>query len=180
MHPGSGTAFKVLTATTSVRGRWADPKKESIMMRHLRGWNAGSLLVAVVVLLGVLPAAAEAAWLGFRNDTNGTIVVQGASIVNNLPRWGKPYRLLPGEVYWENILVQGNKLIAVYNVNQPNRPLHQEIIQCAGSDLFYTVEIELGTPGGNGQPPTPPKVKLTPTKPPEAPKKERPRRGGGL
>jgi hypothetical protein len=140
------------------------------MMRHLRGWNAGSLLLAVVCLAGAAPVA-DAAWLGFRNDTNGTLVVQGASIVNNGLRRGKPNRLLPGEVYWENILVPGPKLIEVYDIRQPNRPLHREIIQTAGTDLFYSIQIDPGSPGGNGQPPTPPKMKLVPTKPPEQPPK---------
>ena len=41
--------------------------------------------------------------------------------------------------------------------------------QCAGSDLFYSIQITPGTPGGKGQAPTPPKMKLEPTKPPEEP-----------
>jgi hypothetical protein len=147
------------------------------MMRHLRGWNAGSVLLAVIGLAAIAPGA-DAAWLGFRNDTNGTLVVQGASLVNNLPRWGKPNRLLPGEVYWENILVPGNKLIAVFDINQPNRPLHREILQCAGSDLFYSIQILPGTPASKGQPATPPQMKLVPTKPPEQPPKGQPPGGG--
>jgi hypothetical protein len=146
------------------------------MRRHLRGWNAGSLLLAVVSLAGAAPPA-EAAWLGFRNDTNNTLVVQGASFVNNVPRWGKPNRLLPGEVYWENILVPGPKLIAVFHINQPNRPLHREIIQTAGTDLFYSIQIQPGTPATKDQPATPPQMKLVPTKAPEQPPKNPP--GGG-
>lgn len=131
------------------------------------GWIAS---LAIAAWLGLLPAPADAAWLGFRNDTQNVIVVQGASIVNNQPRWGKPYRLFPGEIYWENILIPGNKLIHVYDPKQPNVPLLREVIQFQGADLFYAVETDT-TPGKDGKTPAAgSKVKLVPTKPP-APKK---------
>src|SRR5262249_19881904 len=80
------------------------------------------------------------------------------------------------EVYWEHILVPGNKLIAVFDINQPNRPLHREIVPCAGSDLFFSIQILPGTPATKGQPAPPPQMKLVPTKPPEQPPKKQPQR----
>src|SRR5437870_3113686 len=97
--------------------------------------RAGFVAGLTLAVAGLLPAVADAAWLGFRNDTPNAIIVQGASLVNTQPRWGKPYRLDPGEVYWENILVPGNKLVHVYDPKQPNVPMSRDVIQCLGADL---------------------------------------------
>jgi hypothetical protein len=145
------------------------------MTNRLRGWLAAGLILLVP------PAVADAAWLGFRNDTRAVIVVQGASLINNKPRWGKPYRLLPGEVYWENILVPGEKVIAVFDPAQGARPVHQENITTAESDQLYSIQVEPPPPPGKGQPPAAPKVKLVPMElpkkpPPKAPPKPPPKR----
>jgi hypothetical protein len=105
------------------------------------------------VLFGLLlPIAAEAAWVGFRNDTGVPILVQGASVVNNNQlRRGRARLLLPGEVYWDNILLPGKKIIFIADAQQPTRILSQDAIIVAGADLFFSVQLE--------PPPTPPAAK---------------------
>ena len=133
------------------------------MRNRLRVW----CLAGPLVLL--LPTLAEASWLGFRNETKSVIVVQGASIDGNRLRWGKPYRLLPGEIYWEPILITGEKVIAVFDPRQPNRPLHQETIKTGDEDQFFSIQLETPTAPAKGQPPGQSKIKLVPTDPPKKP-----------
>jgi hypothetical protein len=134
------------------------------MGNRFHGWCAAGMLVLFA------PTLADAAWLGFRNDTRAVIVVQGASVVDNKLRWGKPYRLLPGEVYWEPIVVTGEKVVAVFDPRQPNRPVHQENIVTGDEDQFFSIQVEAPPAPAKGQPPAPPKIKLVPTDPPKKPK----------
>lgn len=116
--------------------------------------------------------------MGFRNDTSSVLIVQGASLHNNRSRWGKPYRLLPGEVYWESIVVTGEKVVAVFDPRQPNRPIHQENITAGDEDQFFSIQVEQPPPPAKGQPPAAPKFKLVPTDPPKKtpPSKPAPKR----
>jgi hypothetical protein len=148
------------------------------MIRYLRGPGAACLAVLAVVLLGAGQAAAQPTWIGFRNDTDLPVVVQGSSQINNVVRRGKPHLLYPGEAYMECIIYPGVKQFTIYDRKQPTRVLHQENVRCAGTDLFYAVELDDNPPPGTSSPPPtpvkgtappPPQLKLTPTKPPKPP-----------
>jgi hypothetical protein len=133
------------------------------------------------LLLAALPDAATAGWLGFRNETSGPVVVQGASSVNNIVRRGKPYLLYPGEVAWDFISVPGAKLLTVYDAKQPTQVLYQDTVLVAGADLFFAIQPEpltptpapvtptTATPAPKGGKPSPAKVKLLPTRAPMPP-----------
>lgn len=134
-------------------------------------YGAGLIGLLAAGLIGLLvPAVAEAAWVGFRNDTGSPILVQGASVVNNQLRRGKPRLLLPGEVYWDCILLPGRKLIIVADAQQPNVTLYQDFIIVAAADLFFSVQKDMPLPlkqaPKSRTPPPAPKAKLVPTKPP--------------
>jgi hypothetical protein len=140
-------------------------------MRPWLGFR-GVLRLALLGLaaLALAPAEASAAWLGFRNDTQFPIVVQGASVVNGNLRRGKPQLLYPGEVFWESIVVPGKKVVEVYDPKQPRRPaLHQEGIDCGATDQFFSIQYEAAKPASKGQPATPAKFKFVPDTPPGPP-----------
>jgi hypothetical protein len=129
------------------------------MLRHLRGFaSMGVSLLACTLLAGAAPLA-EAAWLGYRNDLKAPVVIQGASIINNVLRRGKPRVLHPGEVAWDTILTPGNKLITVYDAKQPTRVLYQGTVQFRDEDLFFAVQPDPKGP--------PPKALLVPSRPPK-------------
>jgi hypothetical protein len=138
------------------------------VMAHAQRTERAAGLAVLAILVGVIcPAAADAGWLGLRNDTGAPIVVQGASLVNNVMRRGRPQLLFPGEVTWEAILIPGKKVIEIYDPKLPKHPpVHQEIIPVAGADLFYSIQLDA--------PPKAPvpaavKFKFVPTKPPTPP-----------
>ena len=142
------------------------------MIYHLgRGWAVpGGPLLAVAVL-AVAPALAEAAWLGFRNDTKSPVIVQGASAGAGGVRRGKPHLLYPGDVSWDRLIQPGNKLITIYEYenNKPNRILFQGTVPALGGDLFFSIQAEVVPTDPKAAAPAPPKVKLVPARPPTPP-----------
>ena len=121
------------------RGATLNQRETDVISRYPSGLRLTLLAVAAVTLL---PAAAEAAGLAFRNDTDSPLLVQGVSIINRIARRGKLHVLPPGAVSRELVLVPCTVLISVADANQPSRILHQESIQFTGTDLFFAIQAE--------------------------------------
>lgn len=145
-----------------------------------------SLALPAVVAIALWPVMADAAVLGFRNETEIPVLVQGISMINRVARRGKLHVLRPGEVSQEPILVPGTILIIIADAKQPTRILSQETLQFTGTDLFYAIqpdlpnrarEAEQRAPKAKVQSTVLPKVKLVPSKlmPPQSlpPSKQR-------
>jgi hypothetical protein len=98
------------------------------------GWS----LVALVALT-VLPASAQAAWIGLRNDTQNPIIVQTGTVVNNTVAPGRPMTLNPGEVAWDCVLKPCVKCIGIYD-SKTKQSLYEKKFPCSG-DLFYSVQM---------------------------------------
>jgi hypothetical protein len=65
------------------------------------------------IWLGLCWGQSEAAWLGFRNDTDTAVVVQTGSLVGNRFVPGTPQKLLPRETSWEWIPEDSIRLVRV-------------------------------------------------------------------
>jgi hypothetical protein len=144
----------------------------NLMICHICGSRPSGLAPLAVVAVGLWAAAAEAAVIAFRNETDGPIMVQGISIINRVARRGKLHVLRPGEVAGELILVPGTRLIIIADAKQPTRILCQEIIQFTGTDLFYAIQRDEPDKAKEGEDAKAkgrkmllPKVKLVPSKP---------------
>jgi hypothetical protein len=109
------------------------------MKRFCPGWHASSpFLIGLTILTA--PTVANAAWFGVRNDSQIPVVFQGASVVNNVVRRGKPHLLQPGQEAWE--LVQpGPKIISVYDARVPSRVLFEGPIVCGNLDMFFSIQV---------------------------------------
>jgi hypothetical protein len=116
------------------------------MCGPLRGFGSNFWALAAVVALGVLPGSVRACWLGFRNDLNVPVIVQGSSVVNKVVRQGKPHLLYPGEVSWDCILQPGVKAIRVYDAKARGRVLYEGPVTCGAKDLLFSVTIDSGPP----------------------------------
>jgi hypothetical protein len=123
------------------------------MDRSGRGFNLWFWGMMALLVLGAGPAFSQAAWLGYRNDTNAPVILQGSSIVNKVPRLGRIHVLYPGEVAWDAVLQAGDKTITIID-GKTRRPLYKGTVNCT-SDLFLSIRAD-----GPGR------VKLTPTKMP--------------
>jgi hypothetical protein len=126
-------------------------------------WSLKWIALGVLALaaLSFQPATAEAASIGFRNDTDSPLMLQGMSIVNGVVRRGKLHVLQPGDVAWDPIIAPGNKLVVIADPSQPTRTLCQETIVCGVTDAFYSIQPDSPNPPKPRQPKGPPsKVKL--------------------
>jgi hypothetical protein len=131
------------------------------MNRLFCGFGACKGTLLGIALLALAPGSLQAAWLGFRNDVNVPVIVQGGVVVipGKQIRWDKPRLLYPGEIFWDAILKPGNKIISIYEAKKPNRMVYQDTITIS-EDVFYSI-----------QPDPPGKVKLIKTKMPKPPQR---------
>lgn len=132
-------------------------------------WLGGQLWfvmgLGAILAAGVLPTRSDAAWLGYRNDTKVGVIVQSASVVNNVVRRGKPHPLPATQEAWDWVAQADTKIvITVYDAKQPARILYQGPVLAGGTDLFFSIQLEPGRVGPRGIM-LPPRVKLIQTKP---------------
>jgi len=108
----------------------------------IRRWYASKMVCLALtgVICLAVPAAATAGSLGYRNDTDGPVIVQGMSIIRGVLRAGKRHVLQPGDVGCDQIVAPGNKLIIVSDAKQPTKVLYQGTIQFLGNTQFYSIK----------------------------------------
>lgn len=113
--------------------------------------------LCLVVLL-VCGTQAKAAWIGYKNDTPHTVVVQGSSNVGGQVRKGQPHQINPREAAWDQVTA-GVKTITVFDPQQPNRVLWQGQVNVGDKDQFFSIQVEIGADKQ-------PRMKLVPVAPP--------------
>lgn len=111
------------------------------MTRLFHNLSRACLGLVALGLLGGLPSLAEAAGIGFRNDLNIRVIVQGASSVNNVVRRGQPLIIEPGKTLWDTNLPEGNREVIIY-AGQPNRILHRSVVPFHGRDMTLTINMD--------------------------------------
>jgi hypothetical protein len=94
-----------------------------------------------LALLPLLPEMANAAGIGFRNELDMPILIQGASNINGMIRRGQPIILLPGRTGLDPNIPPGQRQISIYDANQPNRVLLRTTIPVplTGQNLYFSV-----------------------------------------
>jgi hypothetical protein len=133
-------------------------------------------LTAIIAVL--VPACADAAWLGYKNNTPAAVVIQASDVVVvngkvQQIRPGKPHPLYPGEVAWDAIAAPGKRIITVYDP-KTNRQVYQDWADCNNKiDLFLSLQF-ITPPQVKGQPPPQPVLKLVPIPVPQLPKNQLP------
>ncbi len=132
-----------------------------------RAAGLAGLAVLAVLAAAAAPSRADAAWLGYKNNTNAVVVIQAADVVIvngqvKQSRPGKAHALYPGEVAWDPIAAAGPRLVSVYDPKQNNRLVHQERVDCARNDIFLSLHLSQ-PPQSAGRPPQPPQLMLTAT-----------------
>jgi hypothetical protein len=120
------------------------------LKNHLR--NSWRVLLAVLVFAGAT-AAVDAAGIGFRNDTNQVLYVQGAWVTKAGVQRGSVLVIKPGQTVWDNNLKNGTRTITV--CDGTNRTLLLDSVNFDGTtdQLFGVAPIQM--PMKNG-----PRVKL--------------------
>src|SRR5262245_29634256 len=140
------------------------------MFRRLRDLRILSLALAGLLISS---AAANAAGLvGYRNDSNQPVVVQGAVTSNGRTSLSKPQALYPGEVAPDNLAFVGTRKITVYDAKNTKLILFQGDVTNS-DDAFYSIR-STSTVQIKGQPTAPPKVELVKVQAPVMPKPGKP------
>src|SRR5438874_1568645 len=106
------------------------------MNRHQQGWSFTGLGLLTVVCWGLWPTAAAAAWRGFNNDAGVAVYVQGAVVVNNVVRKGRPVLLQPGQPIWD-VIQPGVTTIYVIDVRRPTLMLFSGVLPAAANNQFF-------------------------------------------
>lgn len=81
------------------------------------------------------------AGVGFRNDLKVPVIVQGVSLVNNMPRRGQPILIQPGKTHWDNNLPQGFRFYTVYDANQSRILLKDARINVQTADQYFVIRL---------------------------------------
>jgi hypothetical protein len=123
------------------------------------------LCLLALAVCGLTPAwAAAGGTIGYRNDTNLVILVQGSSVdpKGNINR-GPPHQINPRETASDQIAVNGTKTITVYDPKVPGRVYYSGQINFLGKDQLYSIQLDPVMAAGGV-----PRVKLVPIALPQA------------
>jgi hypothetical protein len=111
------------------------------MTRFLGGFRLFGSVPAALGAVALLPALAGAETLTFRNDTNSSVVLQAACVVQSqgqkTVQRDRPALLQKGESC--RVQLPGNKLITLYNPQMPNQVLAQFSIPAGNEDLHFSI-----------------------------------------
>jgi hypothetical protein len=100
--------------------------------------------VCLAAALVVLAAAdLNAGWMGFRNDTKETVVVQETIVVNGKEKPGRPQRLNTGEAV-RDTQCQAQKQITIYNAKDTTTPIFTGNFACpaANENVLYIIKTD--------------------------------------
>ena len=91
------------------------------MFPGLRHFRLPALLTCLVCLADVGPAAAG--WMGFRNDTPATLVIQETVSVGGGSRPGRPQKVFANETVREAAPAGAQRTFTIADATRPDRPL---------------------------------------------------------
>jgi hypothetical protein len=120
---------------------------------------------AAGLIILAIPSISLAGVLGFRNDTNATLVIQVMSVVNGIPRREPQVLVPPGKAYNQRV-VAGSKQIIIADAKQPTWPLYNGAITLGARDQFFSIQIEVPPPQPNRALRQLPRIKLIATEAP--------------
>ncbi|MCS6977249.1 MAG: hypothetical protein NZM31_09625 [Gemmatales bacterium] len=102
-------------------------------------------IVCLVLMLcsasGLGMGRVEAAWLGFRNDTEAAVVIQTGSLVGNRLVPGVPQRLLPGETSWEWVGEESRRQVRVSVGGQLGSAARGLEASVGKLDVLYAIRV---------------------------------------
>jgi hypothetical protein len=112
-------------------------------MRRLTIIRGTSWVCLAVLVLFAVPVVVQAAGIRFRNETKVPLIVQGATLIKpGMARKGPPIFLKAGQTGWDANLPMGNRLITVYDGNQPKNILLQPPVNVAVGNKDVVISVQ--------------------------------------
>jgi hypothetical protein len=114
----------------------------SAVLRHLR-----ITILTGVFLLVAEPARAQAGWMGFRNDTGTTLIIQESVSVGTGSKQAKPQKIFANETVRETPPSGGeHRVFTIYDPAHPDKPLYTGRFQAppANENVLYVIKLTKG------------------------------------
>jgi hypothetical protein len=112
------------------------------VFRHLRIASLSGL-----VLIVALTSNAHAGWMGFRNDTGKTLVIQETVSVGTTTRPGKPQKIFANETVRDTPLSGGGqRAFSIFEAAYPSKPLYTGTFPApaANENVLYVIKLSKG------------------------------------
>jgi hypothetical protein len=99
-----------------------------------------TLVVVAAVGLAAGPASAAGGWMGFRNDTGGTLVIQ--ETVASRP--GRPQKIFANETVRDTPGGAGPRVFAIFDLERPGKALYSGPfpVPGAGENVLYVIKSD--------------------------------------
>ena len=108
-----------------------------------------SLIASLVglFLLVAVPSDAHGGWMGFRNDTGKTLIIQETVAVGSSSRPGKPQKIFANETVRDTPLSDsGQRVFTIYDTAHPDKPLYTGKLHApaANENVLYVIKLNKG------------------------------------
>ena len=110
--------------------------------RHLRIASLSGILLLVAV-----PSNANAGWMGFRNDTGKTLVIQETVSVGTTTRPGKPQKIFANETVRDtHVSGVGQRSFSIVDAARPDKALYTGTFPApaANENVLYVIKLNKG------------------------------------
>lgn len=114
----------------------------------LRNLKSGLGLLLGLLLLAAAPRAAQAEWLGFRNNTKQTVIVRVFTVKDGKTRETSAFKLFPGEIRWDLVNDNAPRVVLVTDPTPPQRPLVRKQVETpVKGDILYGIQPRINPQG---------------------------------
>jgi hypothetical protein len=100
------------------------------------------MLAAVgLAVLAAAPAEASGGWMGFRNDTPATLVIQEKTVAS---RPGRPQKIFANETVRDTPPAGASRSFAIFDSDKPGKPLYTGRFPgpAAGENVLYVIKSD--------------------------------------
>ena len=99
-----------------------------------------------LLFAAALPAVVEAGWMGFRNDTQTTLIIQETAPAG---KSGKPQKLYTNETIRDmQSGAGGQRTFTISDAAHPDKPLHTGAFTCPASNENVLFVLKVDAKGG--------------------------------
>lgn len=79
--------------------------------------------------------------IAFRNDLKMAVIVQGATDVKGMQRRGQALVVQPTQISYDTNLPPGDRIITIYDANQPSKVLYRDRVPVRNADLQFVIVL---------------------------------------
>jgi hypothetical protein len=116
------------------------------MFGSLRHFSVVLSLTSLLILAN--PDRLFAGWMGFRNDTQMTLIVQETVTSGKSTRAGKPQKVFANETVRDTVASNGNRTFTIFDSAKPDKPLYTGTFPCPPASENFLFVLKSDGKGG--------------------------------